>query len=51
MKIYTVTQIAEYLEVSPRTIRDLLRTKKIKGYKKLNKWFILHADLVNWLIK
>ena len=51
MKIYTVPQLAKALEVSERTIRDLLRKKTIKGYKKLNKWFVLHADLINWLIK
>ena len=51
MKVYTVPKLASLLDISERKVRDLLRTKELKGYKKLNKWFVLHADLINYLIK
>ena len=48
-KIYTVPKLADYLEISERTVRKMLTSKELKGFKKLNKWFVTHKDLMTWL--
>ena len=48
-KIFTVPQLAEYLDISERTIREYLRDSRLKGFKKLNKWFIFFDDVVKFI--
>ena len=47
--IFTVPQLAEYLDISERTIREYLRDSRLKGFKKLNKWFIFFDDVVSFI--
>lgn len=47
--IYTTKELAEKLELNVRTIREMLFNDELKGYKKKGKWYVLHADLVQWL--
>lgn len=47
--IYTVDTLAIMLGVSEITIRNYTSTGKIKGYKRLGKWFYFHSDVVNFL--
>lgn len=48
-KIYTVASACDLLEITPNTLRKELRKGKIKGYKKLNKWYILHNNLLEYI--
>jgi len=48
-KIYTVDTACDLLGVKPNTLRKELRKGKIKGHKKLNKWFILHSDVIEYI--
>lgn len=48
-EIYTLKQVCELLEVKERSIGDALRSGELKGYKKLNKWYILKSDLIAYI--
>jgi excisionase family DNA binding protein len=48
-KIYTVEQVAEVLNSNSQTIRKLIRNKELNAVKKLNKYFIKHSDVLNYL--
>lgn len=48
-KFYTVEQAAELLNSNEQTIRKLIRSNELKATKKLNKWFIFHTDIVEYL--
>jgi excisionase family DNA binding protein len=50
-KKFTPEQVAEFLQVSPRTILDLLRKKKIIGLKIGKEWRILQRDYEEFLEK
>ena len=44
-KLYTVEEAAEVLSISPVTLGDWLRAKKITGTKIGRKWRITESDL------
>ena len=48
-QIYTSSKVADMLESNKRTIQQLCRNGKLKGHKKLGKWFVLHSDIVKYL--
>jgi len=48
-EVYTVAQLATKLEITERTISDALRDGKMQGYKKFNKWFVTHEQLLVFL--
>jgi len=48
-KVYTVEALAELLKVSDRTIRKELNAGNMIGRKKLNRWYVLHSDLLEYL--
>jgi excisionase family DNA binding protein len=48
-QFYTIEQVAERLNCNPRTARDLIKENKLKGYKKLRKWYVLHSDLLEYI--
>lgn len=48
-EFYTVEEAAELLNSSPRTVRELIKTKQLKAYFKLRKYYILHTDLINYI--
>ena len=48
-QIYTVKTLCSYLELTERTVTDLLRSGKLKGYKVFNKWLVTHSDLLNYV--
>ena len=45
-QIYTVKSLCAYLELTERTVTDLLRSGRLKGYKVFNKWLVTHSDLL-----
>ena len=48
---YTVEQLAIKFNVQDRTIADALRSGEMKGYKKFRKWYVLHEDVIQFLIE
>lgn len=44
-KLYTPDEVADYLKLSPLTVRDFLRASKIKGIKVGKEWRIKEKDL------
>jgi excisionase family DNA binding protein len=48
-KLYTVEQAAEILQVHPKTVREWLRTKKLKGVLAGRFWRIKKSDLEAFL--
>jgi hypothetical protein len=47
--IYTVKSASELLKSNPQSIRRLINEGKLKAAKKLNKWYILHSDILEYL--
>lgn len=45
----TVEQVAEKLAVTVFKVRELLRQKKLKGFKKLNRWYVFTNDLTDFI--
>ena len=48
-EIYTITFAAKLLECSERYLRDAISKKKLKGYKKGKRLYILKSDLIEWI--
>lgn len=48
-KIFTVPQLAQYLELSERTVRAYLNKGELTGFKKLNKWFVFLDDVEKFI--
>ena len=48
-KIYTAAEAAEALSVTTRSLTDEARLGFIKGYKRFNRWYFLHSDLVKYI--
>jgi len=45
-KIYTVETAANLLSITQETLRKELRKGTIQGTKKLNRWYILHSQIL-----
>jgi excisionase family DNA binding protein len=48
---YNLEEVVVKLGLSDREIRRLLNEKELKGYKKGNRWYILHDDLYDYITK
>jgi excisionase family DNA binding protein len=48
-EVYTPLQLANYLQLSERYVRDVLNSGKLKGYQKSRRWYILHTDVLVWI--
>lgn len=48
-EILDAEQVAEILNSSKKMVERELREKKLKGYKRLGKWFILKTDLIYYI--
>lgn len=51
LKPLTPEQAAEILNISPKTLRNWLREKRIRGVKVGREWRILQGDLEDYLQK
>lgn len=47
--ILDAEQVADLLSVSKKIVERELRDGKMKGYKRLNKWFVLKSDLISYI--
>ena len=48
-EFYTTEEVAELLNSNVQTVRNLIKTKQLKAYFKLRKYYVLHSDLVNYI--
>lgn len=48
-RMMDVTQASEYLKLNPYTIREMLRSGTIKGYKIKNRWRMRKFDLDTYI--
>ena len=48
-EILTAQQVADMLSVSKKVIERELREGKMKGSKRLGKWFVLKSDLITYI--
>jgi len=48
-KLYTPEEVAEYLRVSEKTVRNFLRAKTLKGVKVGREWRIRERDLQDYV--
>ena len=48
-KLYTPEQVAEHLQVTPKTVRHWLQTKQLKGVMAGRFWRIQESDLKAFL--
>lgn len=46
---YNVKDASEKLGCNERVLRSKLGKGEIKGYKRMNKWYILHSDIVAYI--
>lgn len=48
-RLLTVREVAEYLRLSPRTVRLWLQTGKLRGLRVGGRWRVRESDLVEFL--
>jgi excisionase family DNA binding protein len=48
-EIMTVEEVAEFLNVTDRTVRTAISEGKLKAHKQFGKWYVLSADLVAFI--
>lgn len=48
-EIYTITQVAEYLKISDKTVRRLIDKKELLASKVGKSWRITHEDVDRYL--
>ena len=48
-EILTIEEAAKYLQLGTRTIRKLIKMKKIPHKKVLNKYRFVKSELKNWM--
>jgi hypothetical protein len=46
---YTLSEAAAKLGCNERVLAEKLRAGDVVGHKRLGKWYILHADLVEFI--
>ena len=49
MKVYTVDQVAEMLQVTRRTIYSYIKDEKLKANKVVSKWIITEEQLKDFI--
>ena len=46
--LYPVSEVSQKLEVTPFTVWKYLKQGKLRGQKKMGKWFISEEDLIEF---
>ena len=49
-QFYTTRQLSEYLDITERTILDLIRAKEIRARKVFNKYIIEHSAIAEYIL-
>ena len=48
-QFYTTRQLCEYLDITERTVLDLIRAKELKARKVFNKYIIEHSAIAEYI--
>ena len=48
LKLYSVVELSEKLDIQPGTIRKLLKSGKLKGRKLAKKWYMAEDSLAEY---
>jgi excisionase family DNA binding protein len=48
-QFYTTRQLCEYLDITERTILDLIRAKELRARKVFNKYIIEHSAIAEYI--
>jgi len=48
-QFYTTRQLGEYLDITERTILDLIRAKELRARKVFNKYIIEHSAIAEYI--
>lgn len=48
-EISTVEEVADFLNVNVRTIRQAISEGKLKAYKQFGRWYVMESDLVAFI--
>ena len=48
-EVYTIEQVAEYLKVGERYIRDSINSGELNAYRRGKRAYILHSDLIDFI--
>lgn len=48
-QFYTTRQLCEYLDITERTVLDLIRTKELRARKVFNKYIIEHSAIAEYI--
>ena len=51
MKLYSVKEVADILDMNPETIKRYIHKKELKAYKIGREWRIKESDLKEFLFK
>ena len=49
IKLLTVKDVAEILRIKEKTVREMLRNEKLKGFKIENSWRVKKEDLEKYI--
>ena len=50
-QFYTTRQLCEYLDITERTVLDLIRAKELRARKVFNKYIIEHSAIAEYINK
>ena len=50
-QFYTTRQLGEYLDITERTVLDLIRAKELRARKVFNKYIIEHSAIAEYINK
>ena len=48
-EFYTIRQLCEYLDITERTVLDLIRAKELRARKVFNKYIIEHSAIAEYI--
>ena len=48
-QFYTTRQLSEYLDITERTVLDLIRAKELRARKVFNKYIIEHSAIAEYI--
>ena len=48
-KIYTIESASDMLGCTVRYLRDKIKAKEVKAYKKGKRYYLLHSDIINFI--
>lgn len=47
--ILSIEQTAEFLEVTPATVRKVIQDGSLKAFKRFGRWYIFKSDVLDYI--